>query len=137
MPSQEQLAHLVSLAAAARQSAYAPYSGFRVGAAVLADDGREFVGANVENGSYGLTVCAERVAAFTAVVAGVRRLAAVAVSADPAVWPCGACLQVLAEFAGSECVVAIAAGDEPAGDASLGELLPRAFSATFLRRQAT
>ncbi|MHB0875595.1 MAG: cytidine deaminase [Anaerolineae bacterium] len=129
------LLDLVQAAAGARVRAYAPYSGFRVGAAVLTDDGRTFTGANVENASYGLTMCAERVATFAAVTAGARGIVAVAVSAEPAVWPCGACLQVLAEFANSDCVVAIAAGAMPAETARLGDLLPRAFDASFLRRQ--
>ena len=84
----------------ARERAYAPYSRFSVGAAVRGDDGRVFDGANVENASYGITICAERVAASTAVAAGVRRIEAVAVvggSARPAA-PCGACRQFLFEF---------------------------------------
>jgi cytidine deaminase len=131
----EQVARLVTLAAAARQSAYAPYSRFAVGAAVLTSDGHEFSGANVENASYGLTVCAERVAIFSAVTTGATGIVAVAVSAEPAVWPCGACLQVLAEFAGPDCSVAIARGDELVDTALLGDLLPRAFGGEFLRRQ--
>lgn len=91
---------LVGAAWEARNSAYAPYSNFAVGAALLAADGRIFVGCNVENISYGLTNCAERVAIGAAVAAGVREFVAVAVVADTAVpiSPCGACRQVLAEF---------------------------------------
>lgn len=84
----------------ARDNAYAPYSNFHVGAALLAADGRIFSGCNVENISYGLTNCAERVAMGAAVSAGVREFLAVAVVADTTVpiSPCGACRQVLAEF---------------------------------------
>jgi cytidine deaminase len=91
---------LVAAATAVRANAYAPASRFLVGAAVQAADGRVFVGCNVENASYGLTICAERNAVAAAVAAGVRELVAVAVVTDldePA-RPCGACRQVLAEF---------------------------------------
>jgi cytidine deaminase len=83
-----------------RERAYAPYSNFQVGAAVMAADGRIFVGCNVENVSYGLTNCAERVAIGAAVAAGVREFLGIAVVADTKVpiSPCGACRQVLAEF---------------------------------------
>lgn len=92
---------LVQAAWDARENAYSPYSNFQVGAALLAEDGRVFTGCNVENISYGLTNCAERVAIGAAVAAGVRKFLAVAVVADTTVpiSPCGACRQVLAEFA--------------------------------------
>ena len=91
---------LVARAHAARERAYAPYSRFFVGAAVRTDDDRIFDGANVENASYGLSICAERVAAASAVAAGARRIDAIAVvggSSRPAA-PCGACRQFLHEF---------------------------------------
>ena len=91
---------LIRVASEARRHAYAPYSLFSVGAAVLAASGAVFTGANVENASYGLTICAERAAVFAAASAGERRIRAVAIVAearDP-VPPCGACRQVLVEF---------------------------------------
>lgn len=123
---------LVAAALAARQYAYAPYSGYAVGAAVEADDGRVFAGCNVENASYGLTVCAERSAVSAAVAAGALRIrrVAVAASAPPAPYPCGACRQVLREFAGEQTPVLIAAGDDAAvyTRTTLGALLPMAFA---------
>jgi cytidine deaminase len=91
---------LLQIALEARQRAYAPYSRFTVGAAIRAKNGSIFSGCNIENGSYGLTICAERVAIFKAVSAGVREFEALAVVADlkGPVSPCGACRQVLAEF---------------------------------------
>lgn len=118
---------LLAAAAAARQRAYAPYSGYAVGAAVRSADGRVFAGCNVENASYGLTCCAERAAVFAAVAAGVRRLTAVAVVAEGAPpFPCGACRQVLAEFAGDGVPVLVWEGTR-LERTTVGALLPRAF----------
>lgn len=91
---------LVRAARAAQQNAHAPYSGFRVGAAVMGQDGRIFAGANVENASYGLTLCAERAAVAMAVANGQNAISHVVVvsDADPPSAPCGACRQVLLEF---------------------------------------
>jgi cytidine deaminase len=99
-----------------------------VGAAVLDERGRIHVGCNVENASYGLTVCAERNAVAAAVVAGARRLRAAAVAARPAAAPCGACRQVLAELADGDMLVLLAAPTGPAADRRLGALLPDSFT---------
>ena len=120
--------------AAAREAqshAYAPYSGVHVGAAVLDADGRVFAGANVENASFGLTICAERVAAAAAVSAGSRRFllaVVVADTPDPPL-PCGACRQFLAEFA-----TGLVAAEGVGGQVTvpLAELLPHAFAADQL-----
>ena len=118
---------LVTAAWQAREAAYAPYSNFAVGAALLAKDGRIFLGCNVENISYGLTNCAERVAIGAAVAAGVRQFVAVAVVADTGVpiSPCGACRQVLAEFGVPRVILANRSERMEFG---LDELLPRASS---------
>lgn len=123
---------LVDQAWAARDQAYAPYSNFQVGAALLAADGRVFLGCNMENISYGLTNCAERVAIGAAVAAGVREFACVAVVADTEVpiSPCGACRQVLAEFGIS---VVIMANRSESLEMSLSDLLPRASSGILHR----
>lgn len=119
---------LVELAKKARRHAYAPYSGFAVGAAVLAADGRVFSGCNIENASYGLTNCAERTAIFSAVATGARELAALAVVAegDLPCSPCGACRQVIAEFAVERIILANLTGKMQV--VTKEELLPFAFS---------
>ena len=122
------LEKLLAAAQAARRHAYAPYSKFRVGAAVLAVDGKIFTGCNVENASYGLTICAERVAVTNAVSAGCRRFQAVAIVAPSArSTPCGACRQVLAEFGEMLVVCADSSRLATAQLYRLSELLPAAF----------
>lgn len=116
-----------------RKKAYAPYSKFQVGAAFLADDGTIVVGGNVENASYGLTVCAERNAINAAVLAG-KKLAAIAIvvdSRDPTP-PCGMCRQVIAEFAGDATPIASRTVSGKEAHWTLGELLPHAFRRSFL-----
>jgi cytidine deaminase len=128
-----QPAALVRAAREARRRAYAPYSRFRVGAAVRAG-GRIFQGANIENASYGLTLCAERVAVAAALQSGARRLEAVAVASatSPPTPPCGMCLQTLAEFAGPDLPVVLAGARGALVRTTLGELLPRGFSRSYL-----
>lgn len=122
------LKKLLATAQAARRHAHAPYSKFRVGAAVLTADGQIFTGCNVENASYGLTICAERVAVTTAVSAGYRKFQAIAIVAPCAVpTPCGACRQVLAEFGDLPVVCADARHLAAAQFYQLSELLPVAF----------
>ena len=120
---------LCRAARAVQANAYAPASNFRVGAAVLADDGRVFSGCNVENASYGLTICAERAAVCAAVAAGVRAITAVAVVTDmldPA-RPCGACRQVLAEF-GPRMPVILVGTSGAHMTVKLDQLLPDPFT---------
>jgi cytidine deaminase len=118
---------LLESARRAQRNAYAPYSRFPVGAAVLAEDGRIFLGCNVENSSFGLTVCAERNAVAAAVVAGARPVAAAVVANQANIVPCGACRQVLAEF-GAEMPVILASATQVGHTLTpLSELLPAAF----------
>lgn len=117
---------LLAAATAARLQAYAPYSRFQVGAALLAKDGRMFTGCNVENLSYGLTICAERNAICAAIAAGVREFDAIAIVADTRepVSPCGACRQVMAEF--GDFKILSATLDGRMFESTVATLLPRA-----------
>ena len=123
-------ASLLKAARAVRRRAHAPYSKFSVGAAVLDERGRVHVGCNLENASYGLTVCAERNAIAAAVAAGARRIRAVAVATDaaPPASPCGACRQVIAELGSADTEILLAGVTGAAEHTTLGALLPRAFS---------
>lgn len=124
---------LIQQAIAARENAHAPYSKFRVGAALCEENGRIFTGCNVENATYGLTLCAERVAVFKAISEGARRFTRVAVVADTETLtpPCGACRQILWEFCGDVQVV-LANLHGKTEMLRLAELFPRAFDASFL-----
>lgn len=128
----EQEDRLVRAAWEARRHAYAPYSRFAVGAAVMTDDGQVFSGCNVENAVYGATLCAERVAVGQAVASGRRRLVAVAVVAESPspTTPCGTCRQVLTEFA-QDMPVVIDNGRQR-WHFRLAELLPQAFGRSQL-----
>lgn len=126
MNDQELLA-LEKLAEAVRENAYAPYSAFRVGAAVRAASGQSYVGCNVENASFGATVCAERNAIAAAVAAGEREIVAVAVftEAEPPALPCGICRQVIQEL-GPKAVI-VSRTPSARRQTTLEELLPEAF----------
>ena len=119
---------LIDIALAARDTAYAPYSKFRVGAALLSVDGTIFTGCNVENASYGLCICAERTAICKAVSAGHQKFTAIAVAAAPLASPCGACRQFLVEF-GTEIQVTSVNAANPAETKTwtIGELIPENF----------
>jgi cytidine deaminase len=123
---------LLAAALSASRQAHAPYSGYRVGAAIETAAGAVFRGCNVENASYGLTLCAERAAVAAAVAAGHRQFRRIAIAASGRVppYPCGACRQVLAEFAGPELEILVAQGRTGAllERTTLGALLPRVFA---------
>lgn len=126
---------LIDAACRAREQAYAPYSHFRVGTALLSADGRVYTGVNVENASYGLTVCAERSAVGKMVEEGGRRIVVVAVCSENGVAPCGACRQVLSEFApadGEEMLVMMIDGKGEVRETTLSTLLPDRFGPEHL-----
>jgi cytidine deaminase len=125
---------LVALARAARERAHAPYSNFRVGAVVECHDGRLFTGCNVENSSYGLSLCAERVAIFKAVSEGARDFARIAVIAEAhsPVRPCGACRQVISDLFGGDAEIIMANLQGQIETKTVKELLPVPFDRSFL-----
>jgi cytidine deaminase len=126
---------LIAAAKAARDQAYAPYSNYKVGAALLAESGRIHTGCNVENASYAATICAERTAAVKAISAGDTRFLALAVVTDGATpgSPCGICRQFLAEF-GPDLKIYLANLDGRITESTLAEFLPRAFTPKFLNK---
>jgi cytidine deaminase len=124
---------LIDAALRAREHAHAPFSKFKVGAALLDDSGKIYTGCNVENATYGLTVCAERVAVFKAISEGARKFRRIAVAADSRVLtpPCGACRQILWEFCGDiEVILTNLQGKTES--LRLKDLFPRPFDASFL-----
>jgi cytidine deaminase len=125
---------LIEAAQKVRERAYAPYSNFKVGAAVRTKDGKIYTGCNVESASYGLTVCAERVAIWKAVSEGEKEFTEIAVAADTheLTPPCGVCRQIIWEFCGDIPVIfANLEGDTET--VKMSELLPRAFDTKFLK----
>ncbi|SHF48386.1 cytidine deaminase [Desulforamulus putei] len=127
---------LIEMAKEAREKAYVPYSKFKVGAALLTEEGKIFTGCNVENASYGLTCCAERTAVFKAVSEGYKNFAAIAVVADvPTLCsPCGACRQVLSEF-GGKIKVHMANLEGQYVTTTVEELLPGYFTARDMEKE--
>lgn len=118
---------LIEMAKEAMKNAYAPYSGFRVGAALLTESGKVFTGCNVENSSYGLTMCAERVAVFKAISEGENRFLKIAIvsSSNKLTFPCGACRQVLHEFADD--LEIVLEGPDGIYTTTLREVFPKGF----------
>ncbi len=130
----EKLKALISAAIEAREQAWAPYSEFQVGAALLTSDGDQFRGANVENSSYGMTVCAERIAIFKAVTDGKRdfEMIVIATDTEEPTPPCGACLQVMHEFAPMLLVHMVTLNGK-LNSYRLNELMPRGFNNSYLK----
>lgn len=132
----EQKSDLIQVALQARQWAYAPYSNYPVGAALLTASGRIYEGVNVENAAYPSGTCAERVAVFKAVSEGERRFVAIAVATANGGMPCGACRQVLAEFGMQTAVLIVDADGRLLHESSLEALLPGAFVPEQLHKAA-
>ena len=130
---------LCRAAVAAMQKAYAPYSGYRVGAALLTADGAVYTGCNIENASYTPTICAERTAIFKAVSDGGRRFTAIAVAGGKdgvisgSFPPCGVCRQVMAEFCAPDFTILVVTGEDTYDTYTLSELLPSGFGPAHLQ----
>ena len=133
-PDKEMIGTLIDMALDQRRLSYAPYSGYRVGAALLAADGKIFTGCNIENAAYTPTICAERTAFFKAVSEGVRDFEAICIvggrEEKPSGYsaPCGVCRQVLSEFCDRDFKIILANGKGEQKVFTLGELLPESFS---------
>ena len=130
-----ELSNLVDKAIEAKSKAYAPYSNFPVGAALLTEDDKIYLGANVENASYGLTVCAERNAAFKAVIEGEKKFKAIAIAGitDDFLPPCGACRQVLLELCGKDIDVILVNSKKETKVYKLNQLIPFSFGDEHLK----
>lgn len=126
---------IIEAAVAAREKAYAPYSNYPVGAAVLAGSGRIYSGCNIENASYGLTICAERVALASAIAAGERTFLGLAIAGGDGTpsMPCGACRQFIAEWADEDLPISVVSAQGQRLDLTLGDLLPHAFTPKSLQ----
>ncbi|MEW6716822.1 MAG: cytidine deaminase [Chloroflexota bacterium] len=133
MLTNEQRTQLIRAARDARNYAYAPYSQYRVGAALLATSGQIYTGVNVENAAYPITMCAERVALFKAVSEGARSFVAIAVVTQNAGSSCGACRQALSEFGKSTIVLFADVEGDQVEETTVGDLLPGAFGPGDLR----
>lgn len=125
-----EISNLIAQSKIAREKAYVPYSKFKVGAALLAEDGTIYQGCNIENSSYGLANCAERTAIFKAVSEGVKKFSAIAVVADTVgpCSPCGACRQVISEFCAPDMPVYLTNLKGDIQQTTVGDLLPGAFT---------
>ncbi|MFA7420650.1 MAG: cytidine deaminase [Melioribacteraceae bacterium] len=126
---------LVEQAISAKSKSIATYSNFHVGAALLTDDEKIILGANIENASYGLTICAERTAVFQALLDGKRKFKAIAIAGDSEEYlpPCGACRQILMEFCGKDLKVIMINAKGETKTLTMGDLLPHSFGQEFLK----
>lgn len=136
MLTDEMRSRLIETALAARRWAYAPYSGYTVGAALLTASGKVYDGVNVENAAYPTSICAERTAVFKAVSEGERQFEAIAVATANGGTPCGSCRQVLAEFGLDTLVLVVDEQGRVTLEARVGELLPGAFTPSDLPAKA-
>ncbi len=132
MLSDDLRAQLVQTAMSSRESAYTPYSNYKVGAATLTSTGKIYSGVNIENAAYPVTICAERVSVFKAVSEGEREFVAMAVVTTNGGFPCGSCRQVLAEFGLETLIIVADEHGKVVEEATVGELLPGAFGPEYL-----
>ena len=132
MITEKERQNLIRQAMDIRQHAYAPYTKYKVGAALLSTSGRVFTGVNIENAAYSVTICAERTAVFKAVSEGDRSFSAVAIVTDDGGSPCGSCRQVLSEFGLDTRVLLLNGDGELLREQSVSDLLPGAFTSDSL-----